>query len=185
LSEFKEFIKGTKNMQSKAPAAGIFITVIILVLICLICLCLVLITGGVALLNNFYKNDTNTDTISAWTYDPTATPPSMPTPVPTRTPSANITTPITLNGASESLETLLSEVVPINDPIDLAERLGGKPDVPSTLPDQNAPYQVGDRKQFWISNTDNNQNFQITAVLRYLNMSISALKRVLSTINQT
>jgi len=155
-------------MQSKAPAAGIFITVIILVLICLICLCLVLITGGVALLNNFYKNDTNTDSISAWTYDPTATPPSMPTPVPTRTPNANITTPITLNGASESLETLLSEVVPINDPIDLAERLGGKPDVPSTLPDQNAPYQVGDRKQFWISNTDNNQNFQVTAVLRYL-----------------
>ena len=140
-------------MQSKAPAAGIFITIIILVLISLICLCLVLITGSVALLNQFNKNDSNTDTISAWTYNPTSTPPSMPTPVPTRTPSLNTNMPETLNSAAESLETLLSEVVPINDPIDLAERLGGKPDVPSTLPDEDAPYQVGDRKKFWISNT--------------------------------
>ncbi len=37
--------------------------------------------------------------------------------------------------AYETLLTLQQEIVPINDPIDLGERLGGISDIPETLPD--------------------------------------------------
>ena len=71
-------------------------------------------------------------------------------------------------GALESLNNLQQEIVPINDPIDLAERLGGKSNIPHTLPDENLPYQLGDEQSFWVVNTDTNVNFQVTAVLRYI-----------------
>ena len=58
--------------------------------------------------------------------------------------------------------------MPINDPVDLAARLGGMQDVPETLIDPDAPYAVGARKTFWVSNVDTNENFQIEAVLQYV-----------------
>ncbi len=87
-----------------------------------------------------------------------------PTPTPQPTIPVNQTVP---EGAVESLRTLQDEVVPINDPIDLAERLEGKSDIPKTLPDPNAPYHVGDGQRFWVTNVDSNENFQIDATLRY------------------
>ena len=88
---------------------------------------------------------------------------------PTALPTLN---PVETNRTQANLETLLSEEVPINDPIELAERLGGKENVPSTIPDPYAPYQVGDEKTFWVSNTDTNGNFQIDATLRYVGENI-------------
>jgi hypothetical protein len=70
--------------------------------------------------------------------------------------------------AIETLDTLDQTTVPINDPVDLAARLGGMQDVPETLIDPDAPYAVGARKAFWVSNVDTNENFQIEAVLRYV-----------------
>ena len=63
-------------------------------------------------------------------------------------------------------------LVPVNDPIELADRLGGKQNVPATFPDTNAPYKVGATKKFWVSNTDTNDNFQVDATLRYLGENI-------------
>lgn len=80
-------------------------------------------------------------------------------------------TPVTqesLIGALESLQTLNNEIVPVNDPVDLAERLQGKLNIPDTLPDPNMPYEIGDKQTFWVSNTDTTNNFQVTAVLRYI-----------------
>jgi len=91
------------------------------------------------------------------------------------TPTALPTQPLEpeeIDNIQANLETLLTEVVPINDPIDLAERLGGKENVPSTLPDPEAPYQVGAEKTFWVTNTDNNENFQVQATLHYLGDNI-------------
>ena len=93
----------------------------------------------------------------------------------TDTPIALPTQPLEpeeLNAIQANLEALLAEAVPINDPIDLAERLGGKENVPLTLPDPDAPYQVGEEKTFWVTNTDNNENFQVQATLRYVGENI-------------
>jgi len=91
-------------------------------------------------------------------------------PTPTETPD-----PIPLSsmaGANESLQTMLDEIVPINDPIDLGERLGGKADIPETFPDPDTPYAVGDLKDFWVTNVDTNDNFQISTTLRYLGENV-------------
>ncbi|GAB4528809.1 MAG: immune inhibitor A [Anaerolineales bacterium] len=70
--------------------------------------------------------------------------------------------------STETLHTLEQAVVPNNDPIDLARRLGGIPDVPLTVPPPDKPYAVGDQQTFWVSNVDTNENFQINATLQYI-----------------
>jgi immune inhibitor A len=66
-----------------------------------------------------------------------------------------------------TLKTLENSVVPVNDLLDLAERLQGKKNLPTTITDPNAPYQVGAQKSFWITNVDTNANSQVQATLRY------------------
>lgn len=68
---------------------------------------------------------------------------------------------------SDTLLTLQQADVPENNLRQIAERLLGKKDIPETLLDPDAPYQVGDRKSFFLNNTDTNENFQVEAVLRY------------------
>jgi len=104
-------------------------------------------------------------------FSDTPTLPTWQTDTPTALPTQTLE-PEEIDNIQANLETLLTEVVPINDPIDLAERLGGKENVPSTLPDLEAPYQVGAEKTFWVTNTDNNENFQVQATLRYLGDNI-------------
>ncbi|MBI3159734.1 MAG: immune inhibitor A [Chloroflexi bacterium] len=92
----------------------------------------------------------------------------------TATPPPVIIRPTETDGTSgfpqealENLARLMAVEVPINDPVNLAERLLGVTDIPATFPDPNAPYSVGAQKQFWVTNTDSNQAFQVTASLRY------------------
>ena len=161
-------------MEKKPPVVGIILTIIILFMVCVICLCLVAVTGGLAALSTVIDNGPLHEIIEGFTYSspgnttPTPTPPVWPTPFPTEMTGNLQLEYLTLEGAHESLQALLQEVVPINDPIDLAERLGGKSNIPNTLPDPNQPYKVGDSKVFWVSNTNTNENFQVRAVLRYL-----------------
>jgi len=72
-----------------------------------------------------------------------------------------------LTGSEETLETLLNEIVPINDPLDLAQRLEGKVGIPEVVPESVVPVPVGTERLFWATNTDTNENFQINATLRY------------------
>ena len=67
-----------------------------------------------------------------------------------------------------TLQTLENSVVPVNDLLDLAERLQGKKNLPTTIKDPNAPYQVGAEKSFWITDVDTNENSQVQATLRYV-----------------
>jgi hypothetical protein len=67
----------------------------------------------------------------------------------------------------DTLETLENTIVPINDFLDLAERLEGKHDIPVTVAGPSTPYQIGDVERFWVTNTDTDENFEIEAVLGY------------------
>ncbi len=68
-------------------------------------------------------------------------------------------------GAIKTLGNLKSAEIPINDPIDLAERLLGKANISETVA-PSGPYAVGDKLKFWVSNTATNETFQVEAVLR-------------------
>jgi immune inhibitor A len=70
--------------------------------------------------------------------------------------------------AQETLHTLENEIVPINDPRDLARRLEGKQNIPETLEPPQTPPQIGNQQTFWASNVETNQNFQVKATLRYI-----------------
>ncbi|MEA4813019.1 MAG: immune inhibitor A [Anaerolineaceae bacterium] len=101
---------------------------------------------------------------------------SLQTAVPNKTvaplPTALPVDPAELEKAQETLKLLQEVVIPSNDPIDLANRLGGKVNVPKELIDPEAPYSVGAKKKFWVSNVDSNKNFQIDATLRYVGDNI-------------
>lgn len=96
---------------------------------------------------------------------PTAEPERMP--VPTQTP--NTSAPALEDSALETQRTLREEIVPINDPIELAERLKGLSDIQPTLPPPAVPLQIGDQQQFWVTNGDTDEKRQTTASLRYMN----------------
>ncbi len=66
---------------------------------------------------------------------------------------------------SRTLETLLSEEVPINDPFDLALRLEGKENVPLTLPVTDLDRQVGERESFWVTDTFTHENYLVETTL--------------------
>jgi len=66
---------------------------------------------------------------------------------------------------SNTLEALLNTEVPINDPIDIAQRLEGKENIPLTLPVEDLNRQVGEKESFWVTNTDTSENFQVETTL--------------------
>ncbi len=150
-------------MKSKSPTT-LLVILILLLSLCLVCLC-VMILGGTAILTMI-----NTDQVLQTEVAPTPTARPFPTSVPFNPDSAPDKD--LLQMAADTLLTVTDEIVPINNPVDLAERLGGKQSVPSTLIDTVAPYKVGEEKSFWVTNTDNNENFQVDAVLRYLGENI-------------
>ena len=69
--------------------------------------------------------------------------------------------------AEEDLTSLESAVVPASDLVDLAERLGGKQDVPRVVASSAEPIPLGTVRTFYASNADTNENFRVEATLRY------------------
>jgi immune inhibitor A len=69
----------------------------------------------------------------------------------------------------DTLAVLQNTIIPINDPHDLARRLKGIENIPDIYP--SGPFNLGDSKQFWVTNVDSNTNFQITATVRYVTPS--------------
>lgn len=65
-------------------------------------------------------------------------------------------------------ETLDNIIVPEANPGELAERLLGVDEVPETYPDPDIPHQIGEVKEFWVTDTSQDENFQTTAVLQYV-----------------
>lgn len=136
------------------------VTIILLVLFILCCCCLVLSLSGLFGLYAFGK-DVNIN--QSLPYEPGFSfDTSTPTPVALdRTPIEDV--PL------DTLNILQNTIVPINDPRELAERLAGVANIPETSP--SGPFTVGDSDEFWVTNVDSNENFQIKATLRYVTPS--------------
>ncbi|HEY9151474.1 MAG TPA: hypothetical protein VIN60_01210, partial [Anaerolineales bacterium] len=76
-------------------------------------------------------------------------------------PTVPVSRPPVESISDETLNTLEQDVVPYNDPYDLACRLKNICNVSHTLPAPATPLQVGAQQQFWVSNVETDQNFQI------------------------
>lgn len=147
-------------MQKLSTNTIIILIIILLALLCACIACIFTITGSTLLNRWGFDLETSLPT-QPGSVEQTPLPELLQEALDEDIPQSDLVL------AQANLAALKEEVVPINDPVDLAERLGGKTDVPSTLPDLAAPYEVGDRKTFWVSNSDTNENFQVEAVLRF------------------
>jgi immune inhibitor A len=86
----------------------------------------------------------------------------------TRTPVVRPSeVPLNQDLSQATLRQLEDTIVPINDPIELAERLRGLPDVPRIVATDAEAIPVGSVKKFWVSNVDTIENFEIDAELVY------------------
>ncbi len=139
----------TGNTQSSSTPR--IIAAIVAILVC--CSCIAIVAAAAFFVPIF--RDTNL---------PPFTPPSENTVPPA--PTAQIERPPVDDISLETIETLNEEQVPENDPYELACRLEAICNVPTTVPAKS--YQVGDKENFWILNSDTNEHSQITATLRYI-----------------
>ncbi len=154
----------------------IWIIVAVIVIICLCASCLVAglagffiiqgsdtTTGSVPTIStsepNFPWQDKTPQFPTPWDSNGTSEPPVID---PAATPD-----PLLLAGAKQTLEMLKSQIVPNNDPRELAVRFRGVENMPETVPD-NTDYKVGDKKSFWTTNVDTNVNTKIPAKLAYI-----------------
>jgi len=96
-----------------------------------------------------------------------------PTPRPKPTVAPNGPTPTPLSGkqpgeaAQQTLNTLLNSIVPESNPVHVAQAYKGKGEIAPTVPPPATPWKVGDKKEFWLSNTDTQKYRRVTATLRY------------------
>ncbi|PWH18616.1 MAG: hypothetical protein DDG59_05655 [Anaerolineae bacterium] len=157
------------------------IGIIVLLSLCLLCVCGV--SGGATywLWNQVVVQDTLEVSLSEGTptpvvLRPSGTPtaiassdPATPSTIPVQPPPAASSQPTLADASPEQvLELLNRTIVPVNDLVDLAQRLQGKQNIQRTQPPPPKPYQVGDTKSFWITNADTNESFQVQATLRYV-----------------
>ena len=120
--------------------------------ICLLC------TVGIAGISIYLNVNKNSGEISS----------ILPTSIPTGESAPHNSALVIPEAINETLVTLENAKVPINDALDLAERLEGKEDLPRNLEFPVRTYQVGDEETFWVTNSESNENFQVKAVLRYV-----------------
>lgn len=143
-------------MKKNNAALPIILTVLLVLLICCLGACLLLLASSDVFIERF-RNRQVIDPL----FVPSSTSVAQPTP-------AVIVTEEPTSNAYDTLAALNDAIVPVNDPVELAERLGGLADVPSVKIDPDAPYDVGAQKDFWVTNVDTNENFQVSAVLRFV-----------------
>jgi immune inhibitor A len=150
---------------------------VFVVIVCLICLCLVL--GATTYFT--VRQVSQAGSPAPFSSNPTSTPVVIrPTPQTTKplvtqgvepaTGVNQIATPQPSSNSSQidTLQVLSNSEVPVNDLVDLAERLEGKKNIVLTQAAPTVPFKVGDKQTFWVSNTDTNDNFQVEATLRYI-----------------
>jgi len=71
-------------------------------------------------------------------------------------------------GAYRTLAALAEMEAPQRDMVELAQRLRNVGEIPLVVRDTPYNFQVGDKEQFWVSNTDSNSHYQITAALQHV-----------------
>jgi hypothetical protein len=137
-----------------------WITLLIIVIVS-VCCCIALAGAGYVI----YKKVGPVMTTSVKPVQPqaaTATTPIVP-------PENQPTPTVEQSSQAQDMLTLLENTnVPIANLIDLAGRLQGKKDIPLTLPAPLSPLTTGTHEDFWVTNTDTNNTFQLHATLQYI-----------------
>ncbi|MBT3337724.1 MAG: hypothetical protein HN855_02050 [Anaerolineae bacterium] len=136
-------------MQETASSSSKTVWIIVGIVVTLLCCCLLILTAaGVWLVQNG-------DAFLNGSIEPAT--PSAPIVV-ERPPAEDVST--------YTLEALNTTIVPENDPYELACRLEGKCNIPTTVDGKS--YQVGDKENFWILNSDSVQYHEMEATLLYV-----------------
>ena len=121
--------------MNNSKTGPILITTIIIMVLCVLLLCCCLAALGVLAAVRSAEN-IDIDNPITNIFEITPTPEITPNP-------DNINLDVEqLTEAQDTLDNLNALIVPINDPIDLAERLAGKLNVPSQLIDEDAPLYI-------------------------------------------
>jgi hypothetical protein len=164
-------------MKSSRPLLfGVLIVIVVFVLCCVCALGI----AGVSLYFSIQESSSRPNIAAPTVEEPVPTA-SQPTPeavivtqepVQTTLTAPNtpiIPSPVPVSGTdTETLLTLETTIVPINDPIALAERLEDKENLPVNLEFPVKTYQVGDRETFWVTDSDTNENSEVPATLRFV-----------------
>ncbi|MDO9085655.1 MAG: immune inhibitor A [Anaerolineaceae bacterium] len=150
---------------------NIFLIILVALFILICCLCIVMVASGIFLIANSDSSSSSSDSIFS---DENENPPIEIFPFGNNNTDDNpndsglvpsIISP-NLNQAHETLNTLKNTYIPENDPHDLARRLKGIEFIPETVPN-NTNYQIGDKKDFWVTNVDTNENRKVNAKLGF------------------
>jgi immune inhibitor A len=155
-------------MENKSSSLPIILTIALVLALCCLCISLVLLASGAILVAQPGMHQELAPVVIEQPLPNLILPTLQAGPEPQEEQIANIP----MDRLAENLETLKEMIVPSNDPIELAQRLGGKGEIPRTFPDPLAPYQVGDSKAFWVTNVDNRENFRVTATVRYIGQHV-------------
>ncbi len=155
----------------------ILIIILVVVLFCC-CLCFVALAGAGVAVQSLQDGGTT------WEWEagpPTATPVVVrPSPGSTEVDTNATPTPEDQDPASphasealsaeemDTLQTLNAAVVPVNDLLELAQRLEGKENIPLTIAAPANPLQVGEHQVMWLTNVDTNESFQVDVTLEYV-----------------
>jgi immune inhibitor A len=134
----------------------VVLLVVLVAFLCVACLCLV-ITGVIVI--PFANHQISAEINSA-----SETP--LVTPVVIR--PETLQTATSPDPVSTTLEVLNQVSIPMNDLTNLAQRLAGKEITQLTQEPPPTPLLPGERRSFWVSNTDTNANFQVQATLRFI-----------------
>ncbi len=161
----------TENQPPQPQRQNNFLGLLGIFLVAMGCLIMVCVVGSGYLVIRYVletrgKTETPTPTASAQIEKPTPTISAITsTTTPESIPTAVLAVDLTM--ARETLKTLSQAEVPVNDPLDLAHRLQGKPVIPPTLPGEPTAYKLGDAQSFWIVNGDTDVQSQVKAKLAF------------------
>jgi immune inhibitor A len=140
-------------MQKSKSSTGIVIGVVLVVLCC----CVLILAAAGVVAYEYYQQIASLPGVPEVPFGPA-----------TATPNVVVTRPPTGDVPTDTLEALKTTIVPENDPRELTCRLEGKCDIPESMAPPAAARQVGEQDQFWVTNVESNENFQVDATLQYL-----------------
>lgn len=132
--------------------SSILIVTILVIFICICCFCMVGLTTGAFYLFNNGEKIVN----------------QIPTGFLSPTPTVVINRPPVDSVPTFTRDLLKGTTIPENDLADLSCRLLNKCGIPATVVADHPRLEIDELQQFWVSNSDTNENRRVTASLRVI-----------------
>ncbi len=139
-------------------------TIILVVLLCCLGLFALGAGGGIFYLLNASSERTGESFVFS---SPTPTPVVI-RPKPLATSESGSQKKMEIIVSDDTLTALENTIVPTNDLPDLARRLEGKENIPTTTAPSSIPLTIGTKDSFWVINGDTNEKFHVSATLQYV-----------------